>query len=306
ISTLEAQLAAAEHLRDQHAHHCATTIASIQRPGLLTRAGQLFGSGNPAPDRLAMTAQDLRKLADQIQQSRSELYALRHARGLVEAERDYLTGNIATLIARLDTLVPRGHQDRNEPTVIAIPMDAVFADLWEVTADTDDDKLTDVLLGAINHVTENGLAVITGAVPPRLEVIAANIAHHRCVLTPPWGGKPRMLEASAIHVLPPLTRETGEKLTSLIKKHNAASTVIVAEQMPASINCTTLFIMPVNSLEDDIFSQYLRSSLLDAFRDKHPETFFTAGTAALDELGIVIDGQVEFLDKTPTQQRTRR
>jgi hypothetical protein len=64
--------------------------------------------------------------------------------------------------------------------------------------------------------------------------------------------------------------------------------------------------MPVNSLEDDIFSQYLRSSLLDAFRDKHPETFFTAGTAALDELGIVIDGQVEFLDKTPTQQRTRR
>ena len=54
-----------------------------------------------------MTAQELRKLADQIQQRRSELFALRHARSLVEAERDYLTGKIATLAARLDTLVPR-------------------------------------------------------------------------------------------------------------------------------------------------------------------------------------------------------
>ena len=106
-----------------------------------------------------MTAQELRKLADQIQQRRSELFALRHARSLVEAERDYLTGKIATLAARLDTLVPRGQQDRNAPTVIAQPMDAVFADLWDVTADTDDDKLTDVLLSAVNYVTENGLAI---------------------------------------------------------------------------------------------------------------------------------------------------
>ena len=36
------------------------------------------------------------------------------------------------------------------------------------------------------------------------------------------------------------------------------------------------------------------------FCDEHPETYFISGTAALDELGILIGEQVDFLDKTPT------
>ena len=116
-----------------------------------------------------------------------------------------------------------------------------------------------------------------------------------------------MLDGQVIHVLPPLSRETGDKLKEMIKNHSPASIVAVAEQMPASINCTTLIITPVNDIEDDIFTQYLQNSLLEAYREENRDMYFPSGTAALDELGIVIDGNaVKFLNKTLTQQRTRQ
>ena len=230
-------------------------------------------------DRLAAAVQQLRSLADQLHGATSDLQALQQAHKVVAAERDHLAGRLNALIVRLDALVPRADQQRTDATVVAKPLDAVFVELLALAPQATENETSKVLIPAVDYVTARGLAEITAATPPRLEAVAANIANHRGVMSPPWGGKPRMLDGHVIHVLPPLSPENGDKVTEMIKAHDPDSTVAVAPQMPASLNCTTLFIATVADL-DEVFTQYLKSGLLDAYNDPRREMIFAEGTAA--------------------------
>jgi hypothetical protein len=303
IAKLETQLAQTEHRGNLLARALTRNIKVLRHPSLWSRLKHLLFDTAPSADVLGSTAGQFRTAVEQMQQLKDELDALRNAHRLVEAEHNYLTERIAAIMARLDALVPRGQRQQSQPMVVAKPIDAVLPDLLQLTDEMTDEHISGILLSAVDQVTEHGLATITGANPPRLEVIASRIVQRRFTLTPPWAGKPRMLDGREIHVLPPLSPETADKLRQLIGKHDPTITLVIAERMPASINCVTLYASPVTSLDKDVFTQYLRRSLLEACRDENPETYFPSGTAALDELGITIDGEVTFRPTTNSQRR---
>lgn len=296
IAANQGRLAATDRHVRQLARQVNTTMTSVRRPSVWKRIGQLLATPVPLPDQLAGTVDTLRRSFDQYHEQKMELQALQAARNLVQAERDFLIQQLTAMAIRLESIVPRGQQRRRQPTVVARPIDTVYRELWTLTAESADEEVVQILLAAVDHVTELGLAKITGANPARLEFIASRIAQCQCEFTPAWGGKLRTLDGLLIHVLPPLAQETGDKLKDLIRKEGSRVPVVVAERMPASLNCTTLVFTPVVNLEGDVFTQLVKNALLAAYHDANREMYFPSGLDSLRELGITIDDEIHFAD----------
>ncbi|NLE61903.1 MAG: hypothetical protein GX616_26405 [Planctomycetes bacterium] len=296
IATQDARLAGTEEQVGRLGRQIARTVTASRHPTFGTRLRDLFSAPTALPDQLGADAGLLRRAVDQQQQLKGELDALQTARKLVESERDFTVRRLSTMAACLESAVPRGQQHRVQPTVVAKPLDSVFADLCALPIHPDDDAVSRFLLRSVAYVTEPGLAAITAAEPPRLDTVALKIVRHEATSTPPWGGRPRPLDGCVIHVLPPLAPETADKLQDLIRAQGCRAPVVVAERMPASLNCTTLFFTPVTDLKDDIFTQFIQSNLKAAYDDKHRSIIFAGGTAALEELGITIEDRVIFHD----------
>ncbi len=304
IGRLESQLADVEYDRLVLSKRLLRMIARRQNDSFLSRLKRSTFGSNHEQDLFVPLARQFRTVSDNVRQYEVELNAIKHVLRLLEAERKNLVSNISSIIVRLDALSPRGQREHTEPTVVAKPLDAILTDLWESNREMDNDTLAKILLRAVDHVTLHGLAFITESESGQLEVIAARIAHRQfAAIGPPWGGKAKLLDGLEIVVLPPVTQETATMLDRLIRKCNPACTVIVAERMPASLNCVTLYINPVTDLKNDIFTQYLRRNLLDAYQDKNRDMYFPSGTAGLDQLGISIDGEVKFHDDKTAQER---
>ena len=141
--------------------------------------------------------------------------------------------------------------------------------------------------------------MITDADSPRLESIARRIATRQfATVGPPWAGKPQHAIELEIHVIPPLPTETAAKLAELIHAHNPHCIVGLAEQMPASINCLTVFVHTIDSLEADIFTSQVRRGLVDSYYHHCREMFYPHGLQALEQLNIEINGQLRFISKT--------
>jgi len=294
IAAQETRFAGNEQQVGRLARQIARTATASRHPTFGTRLRDLFSPPTALADQLAIDAGLLRRAVDQQQQLKGELDALQTARKLVESERDFTVRRLSTMAACLESAVPRGQQHRVQPTVVAKPLDSVFADLCALPLHPDDDALSRFLLRSVAYVTEPGLAAITAADPPRLDTIAFKIVRHEATTTPPWGGRSRPLDGWVIHVLPPLAPETADKLQALIRAQGCRAPVVVAERMPASLNCTTLFFTPVTDLKDDIFTQFIQSNLKAAYDDRHRPIIFPGGTAALDELGITVEDRVIF------------
>lgn len=269
------------------ARQLARTIASHQRPGVVAGLLAWIISPRPLSVRILPLARDLRNLTDRRHQYATKRHILEKTRSLVAAERDFVANRLSQMSTRMESAIPRGHQGECRPVVVPKHIDAVYRDLWACGNTPDESELSRILVSAVDHVTEFGLAKITAADPQRLEAVADQIIHMRGTLTPPYGGKDRDLNAWRIHVLPPVSRETGEKLKELIRAQGCDTPVVIAENMPASLNCTTLIYSPVFNLRDDILTTLLWNSLRKAYHPSVRHIYFPGDTAnAPNQLGL--------------------
>lgn len=294
IARLQAELTQADDQCQLAEHEFARAVRKLQRRGLWSWLRRALLGADQRPPHLGALVRDVRATSDQVRQLQSVLAAFKNALRQVEIERDYIVLRIKTIIDRLDALVPRSHGQHEQTTVVARHIDTVLKELWRIDDRVTDDQVAKLLLRAVARVTMHGLAIIVGAESGRLEAIANQIAHCRFAAeTPPWAGKPRLQEGLQVHVLPPVAPETADKLKEMIHELSPNSTIAVAEQMPASINCVTLRITTVDHVQE-VLPNYLRRNLLEAYYDKHRDMYFPFGTSALDESGIAIDGHVRF------------
>jgi hypothetical protein len=231
-----------------------------------------------------------------MQQATGELHGVRHARQQVSQQSQQLQLQLAEVSACLERAVPHSERGRTEPLVTPKDIDDVFAALWQIRSDADEGQLCRTLVASVSRVTLAGLAKITAAQPPRLEVIASQIASGCAVAIagPPWGGKRRVMGGLKFYVIPPVAPETGEKLRQMISEHEPGRVVVaIADEMPASINGLTLYIHSVNDIGEDLLTQWIRRGLKDAIEDPNNEMYVPDGFEAWDRLGISVNGEVQ-------------
>lgn len=286
IAALEARLAQAQHQGVLLARSILRAIASAQRPSLWARLTRNFTTPAPLSEQLLAPATQLRRIADLQHQYKAEIEILQTARNAVAAERDFIIHRLAAMAAGLESAIPRGQQHHCSPTVVARHIDSVFGDLWALGSRPDADAVARLLVRAVDHVTEFGLVKITAADPQRLEAVASQIVQLNGTITPPWGGKDRPLDGWTVHVLPPVSHETGEKIRQLVRAQRCQAPVVVAERMPASLNCVSLIFTQVFDLENDIFTQLFQSSLTQVYFAPNRDIYLPTGIGALGQVGI--------------------
>ncbi|MCC7086553.1 MAG: hypothetical protein IT427_16260 [Pirellulales bacterium] len=285
IANRNAELAQIEHHRHALTRTMMKRIRDRQRPGILTRFRQLLTGQKPSNDAITVDASHLRALTDHVEQRTSEVEALLSARAQVASEYEYLMTRLTTIATQLDSLVPRSRPRQLEPTVIPKSIDAVFPELLQLPEDASDEHLANILVSSVHQVTVAGLAAITSAQPPRIETIGSRIASLQCDFTPPWGGEPVKLVERQIHVLPPVALDTADKLMKIIQDQSPHTTVVVANEMSASLNAVTLFIASVTNMSD-VFTTYLTHNVRLASLDPNPGLYFLNGTDFLKGLAV--------------------
>ena len=258
IGSIEARLADLTHQRFVLEQHLRRATAALQPQGILIRLRSALSSPARRLERFRLAAGYLRQTVDAMQQASGELHGVRHARRQVFQQTRQFELRLAEISSRLEGMVPLSERGRTEPLVTPRHIDDVFAALWQIRNDADEGQLCRTLVASVNRVTLAGLAKITAAQPPRLEVIASQITSGSAVdiAGPPWGGKRRVMDGLKFYVIPPVAPEMGEKLRQLIHDRDPGCVVVaIADAMPASINGLTLRIHNVNDIGEDLLTQ---------------------------------------------------
>ncbi|MFM7070475.1 MAG: hypothetical protein ACKO38_01600 [Planctomycetota bacterium] len=201
--------------------------------------------------RFAFHVKALREAKLAVDRLEAETGALGVCRDDIEREIALLEQRLRTVLSLLDRRLPRQDAASQPDCVEISDIDKALRELLQIadSAETDEGRLTDVLLGAATRVTMHGLAIITGVneavwgQDPRVELIAHRLKDGPVTPGPFWGGKRPLSYDHTVVVLPPVADDLREQLENAFGRlmSSADSTqLLFADTAAAGFNVVQL------------------------------------------------------------------
>ncbi|MDZ4848219.1 MAG: hypothetical protein SGI77_02910 [Pirellulaceae bacterium] len=171
----------------------------------------------------------IRDVADSIAELEAKQQAVLRGLTSVKGEIEYFHGILVGVEKTLEAYITKDQMQQESNAVVCDHIDHHFAGLLKIASMSEKEQLL-VLGSAAAHCSEYGLAKIAGAPSNRLEVIADLIVNGAYQsVGPAHGAYMRQEKADVVYALPPLPRESEERLKDLIESLDPGSTVVFAD-----------------------------------------------------------------------------
>ena len=232
--------------------------------------------------------QHVRDLDLRIARLRAQAAALEEIRGRFAADLETTRKQLAKAVDLLAAVRLTGDGASSPRRLVRVaPLDTVMEAMIELASAPKAERsaFVELLASAAEAVTLDGLALITQAREPRLDLVANQLVRGEAViaLSPPCGGRRPTSEGDRIVVLPPVESSLADELRGMLKELSPGFVVAFADTAEGGANVVDLRVHRVRYFEE-LLTPWRSRNLRKA--KEEPDLYFVGNNGNLTRPGM--------------------